>query len=227
MNAKQIRGNMAAIAGTALLSGLTVLAPAAWAQMSPGTGSAPQQQTSPGVSNPNNPNNGLATDSMQQQNGANGGMQDKDFVHNALQGGMAEVQLGQLAADKGSSSDVKQFGQQMVADHTKLGDQMKQVAQQMGVSEPKEVSKKDRELTAKLQGLSGQQFDDAYIKAMVKDHKKDAEDFKSEATQTQNPQLRQVAEQGDQVIDHHLQMIEQIAKSHNLMNDKGKMVSGD
>ena len=56
---------------------------------------------------------------------------------------------------------------------------------------------------------------------------KDDEDFKSEASQTQNPALKQVAQQGGQVIDQHLQMIEQIAKSHNLMNDKGKLVSGD
>jgi putative membrane protein len=114
----------------------------------------------------------------------------------------------------------------MVDDHTKLGDAMKPVAQQLGVNPPKDVSKKDKQLMAKLQGLSGEQFDNAYITAMVKDHKKDSEDFKAEASQTQNPQLKQIATQGDQVIDQHLQMIEQIAKSHNLMNDKGKLVSG-
>jgi putative membrane protein len=81
-------------------------------------------------------------------------------------------------------------------------------------------------LMAKLQGLSGQQFDDAYIKAMVKDHKKDNDDFQAEASQTQNPALKQVAQQGGQVIQQHLQMIEQIAKNHNLMNDKGKLNSG-
>jgi putative membrane protein len=139
---------------------------------------------------------------------------------------MAEVQLGQLAAEKGSSDDVKQFGQHMVADHTKLRDEMKQVAQQLGVNEPKDISKKDKQLMAKLQGLSGQQFDNAYIAAMVKDHKKDNDDFKAEASQTQNPALKQVAAQGEQVTGQHLQMIEEIAKSHNLMNDKGKMVSG-
>ncbi len=44
--------------------------------------------------------------------------------------------------------------------------------------------------------MSGTQFDDAYIIAMVKDHKKDAEDFKSEAQQSQNPAVKQAAEQG-------------------------------
>ncbi len=214
---KQIRSGATVLAGTVLLSGGLV-----FAQMSPGGGGAQQQQPmNQGAANANNPS---AMDNMQQGGNA---LQDKDFVHSALEGGMAEVQLGQLAAQKGSSDDVKQFGQRMVDDHTKLGDAMKPVAQQLGVNPPKDVSKKDKQLMAKLQGLSGEQFDNAYITAMVKDHKKDSEDFKAEASQTQNPQLKQIATQGDQVIDQHLQMIEQIAKSHNLMNDKGKLVSGD
>jgi putative membrane protein len=113
----------------------------------------------------------------------------------------------------------------MVADHTKLGDQMKTVAAQIGVKPPAGRSMKDKELYAKLQGLSGKQFDDAYIVAMVKDHKKDADDFKSEAQQSQNPAVQQAAQQGSQVIDQHLQMIDQIAESHNLMNSKGKLTA--
>lgn len=223
MSLRQVKTGLTVFAGTVLLCGCTAIA-----QTAPGGGAAAQQNPGSaggtgtmGQSNPNMP-----SDATQQGN-PNGAMQDKDFVRTALEGGMAEVQLGQLAADKGSSDDVKQFGQHMVQDHTKLGDEMKQVAQQMGVNEPKGLSKKDKQLMEKLQGLSGQQFDNAYIAAMVKDHKKDDGDFKSEISQTQNLQLKQVAQQGDQVIDMHLQMIEQIAKTHNVVNDKGKVVSGD
>jgi putative membrane protein len=221
-NLKQMKSGMTMIAGAVLLSGGL-----AFAQMSPGGGGAMQQQqpANPTATNPSTTNTAAGIDNNSQT--AGNPMQDKDFVHTALQGGMAEVQLGQLAAQKGSSDDVKQFGQRMVDDHSKLGDAMKPIAQQLGVSAPKDLPKKDRQLLAKLQGLSGQEFDNTYIAAMVKDHKKDDSDFKAEASMTQNPQLRQIAQQGDQLIDQHLQMIEQIAKSHNLMNDKGKMTSGD
>ena len=186
---KRLRSGLTVCAGVALLSGGL-----AFAQMSPGGGAAQQQQQSnPSAVSPGN-NPGMQNSQMQQQGG--NVMQDKDFVHSALQGGMAEVQLGQLAAEKGSSDDVKQFGQHMVADHTRLGEEMKQVAQQLGVQDPKDVSKKDND------------------------------DFQAEASQTQNPALKQVAQQGGQVIQQHLQMIEQIAKNHNLMNDKGKLNSG-
>ena len=181
---KRISNRLAVLTGAVLLTGLT-----AFAQMRPGD--SPQQT-------PVNPSNNSTTDTMQaQQNAASAGMQDKAFVRNALEGEMAEVQLGQLASEKGLSDDVKQFGQQMVTDHTKLGDQMKQVALQLGVTPPTRKSKKDKELMAKLQGLSGTQFDNAYIVAMVKDRKKDAEDFKAEAQQTQNPALQQVTQRGD------------------------------
>ena len=213
MFSKQIAMRMVAIAGAALLSGATALA-----QMSPG--GMPQQSPNPSA------NAGINNaEAMQQQNAAAGTMQDKDFVRGALEGGMAEVQFGQLAAQKASSDDVKQFGQRMVTDHTKLDDQMKQVAKQLDVKDPTKLSKKDRELLDKLQGLSGTQFDDTYIDAMVKDHRKDLEDFKAEAQQTQDPAVKQAAQQGEQVIDTHLQLIDKIAESHNLMTSKGKLES--
>jgi putative membrane protein len=191
---------------------LCVISAMAVAQARGGMG-APAEQTTP--TNNNNPGLSSPDQMQQQQNTSEGAMQDKAFVRSALEGGMAEVQMGQLAAQKGNSDDVKQFGQKMVNDHTQLGDQMKQVAQQLNVQPPKGLSKKDKAEVAKLQALSGAQFDNAYIEAMVKDHKKDLSDFKQEAENSQNPAVKQVAQQGAQVIDQHLQQIEQIAKTHN------------
>jgi putative membrane protein len=145
---------------------------------------------------------------------------DQEFVRKALEGGAAEVQLGQLAEQKSQSPDVKQFGQKMVQDHTQLGDQvMKPVAKQLGVKEPKELSKKDKQLVASLEGLSGPQFDQEYIKAMVKDHKQDLKDFTNEAQMAQDPNVKKAAQEGTAVISQHLQMIEQIAQSHNVTAD--------
>jgi putative membrane protein len=112
----------------------------------------------------------------------------------------------------------------MVQDHTQLGDQMKPIAQQLGVKEPKGPSKKDKELIAKLETLSGPQFDEAYIQAMVKDHKQDLKDFKDAAQTAQNPNVKQAAQQGAGVISQHLQMIQQIAQNHNVATD-GKKTS--
>lgn len=182
------------------------------AQVSPGSGASQQQQT-PQSKMPSMDNQ-IPDTANNQQN-----MSDQAFVSKALEGGNAEVQLGQLAQQKSQSSDVKEFGEKMVQDHTQLGEQMKPIAQQLGVKESTKLAKKDRELVAKLQTLSGQEFDDAYIRAMVKDHKQDLNEFKEEASTTQNPALKQVAQQGSQVISQHLAMIEQIAQSHNVATE--------
>jgi len=151
----------------------------------------------------------------QDPNGA-AAMMDKAFVRKAMEGGMAEVQLGQLAAQKGNSDDVKQFGQKMVDDHSKLNDQMKQVAQELNVKPPTSLSSKDKATMKKLQALNGDAFDKAYIKDMVADHKKDEREFKEETQHASNPALQQAASQGAQVIGEHLQMIEQIAQKNNV-----------
>lgn len=154
----------------------------------------------------------LAQDMSQGAAAASAG--DKKFVMKALQGGMAEVQLGQLAVQKASRPDVKEFGQKMVDDHTKLGDQMKSVASQIGVPAPTELSAKDKALMAKLEGLSGAAFDKAYVNAMVADHKEDDKEFQMEETGGRNPQVKDAATQGESLIAGHLQMAINLQKKH-------------
>jgi putative membrane protein len=105
----------------------------------------------------------------------------------------------------------------MVNDHGQMGDKwFKPVAQQLGISEPKGLSKKDKKEIAKLEGLSGEEFDREYITMMVKDHQQDLKEFKDQAQSAQNPNVKQIAQQGTNIIAQHLQLIEQIAKSHNI-----------
>lgn len=158
----------------------------------------------------------VATLAPRTQAATNASMSDKHFVSDALEGGMAEVQMGQLAEEKGSSNDVKKFGHKMVEDHTKLGDQMKQVAGQLGVSVPKSPSLMEQVEIKKLRGLSGNDFDQEYIKAMVKDHQDDLNAFQKEADSGTSSLVKDAASQGAEVISGHLNMIKEIAGAHNI-----------
>jgi putative membrane protein len=68
--------------------------------------------------------------------GASLSADDRKFVMEAAHGGMMEVRLGRLAADKASSSDVKQFGQRMVDDHSKANSELMALASQKGITLP-------------------------------------------------------------------------------------------
>jgi putative membrane protein len=117
-------------------------------------------------------NSSASSGATAQKESAGRTMADTRFMKAAAEGGLAEVALGQLAVEKASSSDVKKFGQRMVDDHSKANDQLKQLASQKKVDLPQGLSAKDKATKASLEKLSGEQFDQAYMKGMVKDHKK-------------------------------------------------------
>ena len=189
---------------------LLAQAPGSSGSGAPGSGQA--QQPGGGV------NNSPSTIDQQQQQAQQGasGMNtgpavDKAFVKKALEGSLAES-VGKLALQKSNDDQVKQFAQRMVDDHGKMVEGMKPVAEQMGVKVPDGPSKGQMKSMDKMKGLSGDAFDQAYIKDMVKDHKKDSSDFKLEAQSTQNPQLKQLVSEGAQTIESHLQQAQQLAQ---------------
>jgi putative membrane protein len=133
---------------------------------------------------------------------------EKTFFMNAANGGMTEVELGKLAAEKGASQEVKDFGTQMVKDHTAANDDLKEVAGKMNVTVPKEVDAKHQAMIAKMSALSGAAFDTAYVKGMVKAHKQDIALFESADKEVKNEDLKKFIEKTVPVMKGHLEMIE-------------------
>jgi putative membrane protein len=143
-------------------------------------------------------------------------MKDKTFLRQAAEGGIAEVKLGQLAAQKASSDDVKAFGQKMVDDHTMLNNEMAPIADSMGVRTPKSLNKQDQAEYDKLNGLSGTDFDTEYLTVMVKDHHKDLHEFREEAASATDANLKAAVEKGLNVIREHTMMVDKLAQSKGI-----------
>ena len=155
-------------------------------------------------------------DSGNNANDTSQNMKDKMFLRHAAEGGMAEVKLGQLAAQKASSDDVKAFGQKMVDDHTMLNNEMAPIADSMGVRTPKNLNKQDQAEYDKLSGLSGTDFDTEYLTAMVKDHHKDLREFREQAATTTDPTLKAAVDKGQRVIHEHMMMVDKLAQSKGI-----------
>jgi putative membrane protein len=135
---------------------------------------------------------------------------DREFMTKAAIGGMAEVELGRMAAQKASNSDVKTFGKHMVDDHSKANDELKQLASQKGVTLPTEVDAKHKETMDRLSKLSGAAFDNAYVSEMVRDHTEDVSEFEKEASQGQNSDVKAWAAKTLPTLRSHLEMIRDI-----------------
>ena len=135
---------------------------------------------------------------------------DKEFATKAAQGNMAEVSLGQMAAQKGTSADVKSFGNRMVNDHGKALDELKQWATNKGFTLPTDVSADQKATADKLSKYSGNQFDKAYADTMADDHEKDAKEFDKASKDAKDPDLKAWAAKTLPVIQDHLKMAKEM-----------------
>ena len=102
--------------------------------------------------------------------GSNVSAGDRDFVNDMLSDGMAEVELARMAKERAANPEVKQFAQMMTEDHTKAGEQLKQVASTYAVPQDAKIDEKHKDLMDKLMKVRGPDFDKEYMNAMVDGH---------------------------------------------------------
>jgi putative membrane protein len=104
--------------------------------------------------------------------GRDGGLSsgDRDFIRDIAEMNTADLELGRLGSEHGVGSDVKQFAQMMVTDHTGAADKLNAFASQHAVDVPVQLDDKHRDLRDKLAGKQGLDFDKDYADAMVDAH---------------------------------------------------------
>jgi len=129
---------------------------------------------------------------------------DAKFLKQAAEGGMAEVELGKLAQQKAMRDEVKQFATRMVDDHTKANDEIAKIAGANGVELPTELDDSTRKEMDKLKALTGPDFDRAYMKHMVSDHRKDLREYRHEAKSHSGTDTQQFAGRTVPILLEHL-----------------------
>ncbi|KQW50792.1 MULTISPECIES: DUF4142 domain-containing protein [unclassified Roseateles] len=129
---------------------------------------------------------------------------DRNFAVKAAVGGLAEVQLGELAQRQGASNQVKQFGAQMVKDHGQANQELKSIAAAKGLDLPTQLDAEHRNLAEKLQRASGEQFDRLYVQAMLDAHRKDVALFEKQAGSGQDAELKAFAAKTLPTLRQHL-----------------------
>jgi putative membrane protein len=136
--------------------------------------------------------------------------QDHEFMTKAAMGGMAEVQLAQMAQQKAASQEVKDYARKLEQDHTKANEKLKAIAQERQVSLPSDIGPEHQQMVSKLNNLSGAEFDRAYIKMMVSDHKKDVKEFEREANRSMDTDLKEFASSTAPTLREHLTAAQQL-----------------
>ncbi|MFB2878479.1 DUF4142 domain-containing protein [Floridanema aerugineum] len=131
---------------------------------------------------------------------------DRLFMNRAAQGNLAEIRLSQLALQRASSNDVKQYAQQMIDQHRQANNQLMQLAGQKGVTLPRQLDAQHQQIERQLQGLSGASFARAYMRAMVNDHAQTVALFQRQTQQGQDQDVVTYASTFLPAIQQHYAM---------------------
>lgn len=136
---------------------------------------------------------------------------DQQILKDMAMADMAEIEGGKLAQSKGQSAEVKAFGQQMIDDHTQNLNEVKALAQARGVTLPTEPDAKHKAMAAKLEKMSGADFDKAYMKqAGVQDHKTVHAKLVAASKKAKDPEVKALVDKTEPVVAQHLKSAQQM-----------------
>lgn len=146
------------------------------------------------------------------------GDKTQKFIHKALQGGKMEVQMGQLAQQKAQSQEVKDLGATLVRDHTAANQKLQQLASSKNSNASDEHARGEKgdkhdQMMNRLQNQSGAEFDKAFVRMAIKDHKKDIAEFEKCRTDVSDPQVKAFIDETLPKLRNHLQMAQSAAKA--------------
>jgi putative membrane protein len=135
---------------------------------------------------------------------------DMPFVRMAASSNLMEVRLGQLAQSRGSNQAVKQFGQRMVTDHNRMQQQLTATANAMGQTFTPTLNSQHQQEVSRLQNLNGEEFDRAYMTAMIRGHQQDVSEFQTRSQSANSTQIRNLASSSLPMLQQHLSLAIQV-----------------
>ena len=134
---------------------------------------------------------------------AAGNDDNQKFFEEAASANKLEVESGRLAAMKASNPQLKAFGQQMVTDHSKAGQELQTLAAKKGVTLPISMSKDDQQKLDKLREKAGKDFDQEFRDLMVDSHEQAVSLFEDTAKDATDPEVKAFATRMLPTLQHH------------------------
>lgn len=138
---------------------------------------------------------------------------DRKFVKETIEGGLYEVKLSDLALIKSATPKVKGLAKTMVEEHTTSNKDLKELAEKKGIAVPSTLNDKAMKYFDKLSKKEGKDFDKAYTKCMMMDHKKDLCKFKKEAKKGGDADLKNWASNTIPTLERHKEMSREACKA--------------
>jgi putative membrane protein len=139
----------------------------------------------------------------------------QDFVSQAAQGDLLEIESGKLAQQHANDPMMKQFASQLVTDHQKTSDELKGLVNsgKVKVTLPTALDSSHQSKLQKLNGLNGQDFDRTFDELQTSAHKDATSLFERYSKGGENADLKAFAAKHLPTLQHHLKMAEDLTPS--------------
>jgi putative membrane protein len=152
----------------------------------------------------------VATAGAQQPKDEDKPLTDAEFVKKAASANMHEIELGKIAKERATDPDVKKLAEKMVTDHTKVLDDLKELAKGENIPVPEMMSDEHKKHVDMLRDYKGTDFDKTYVKHAVEDHEASVKLFTKAGRELKNEKLKAFAEKTLPAIKDHLDMAKKI-----------------
>jgi putative membrane protein len=174
-------------------------------------GCTPADNTNSTVnSNTNNANRTAASPTTTPIISAPARRDDRAFAMEVAQNGMSEIALARLAAKNAQSADVKRFAQRVITDHTKVGNELKQIATGKGITLPADMTDQQKTTLTRFTALKGPEFDREFMTLMAENHDKSVTAFQEVSRSGSDADIKAFASKMLPTFEEHQKMAHEI-----------------
>ena len=150
------------------------------------------------------PNRSIVTAEAPRTAADNKNAEDLEFLTAALRTSLAEIRLGELAAQRGSNARVREYGAKLKTDHAAQAAELQQLLKPLNVTVPEEPSAEAQAHYAALARLSGTEFDARFIEMMIASHTEAIEKYGAQTHANPDRALHDFAAKSLPVLREHL-----------------------
>lgn len=134
-------------------------------------------------------------------------LEDAKFLVESKSRNMFTIQVLKLASESGYSSVVVNFAKQTLPEHEKLDEEIVDLAKDIDVTLPDELSKEHQTLLSELTSVPKENFDNTFSRIIGSVNEENNSFFTTKATRASDPDVRAFAARKLDLLREHSQLL--------------------
>jgi putative membrane protein len=135
---------------------------------------------------------------------------ERDFMMEAAQADLAEIDMAQVALQNSGTGDVKDFANMIKSDHTSALEDLTELMKDTNVPQPKSIPVELQQDISRMRGLTGGEFDREFVNMIVSEHQKAIEMFRDQQSTAQNQDVKKYVEDTLPRLEMHLEKAQRL-----------------